>query len=164
MIRGWDMEFPFDVAYWKMTTLEAAIPDWFGQKYLTGCLKYKNAGYEIRASHPSGGHHTHTHRTYRVKCWARAPRLKMEILIFYASLIIIMIIILIIISIIIQTEDWNFFQLCYCSSSARHDYLISMNGRILALYYIIHTHYHQANISNWKMGRRHYMHQFTAGS
>ena len=34
--------FPFDVAYWKMNTLKAALPDWFGQKYLTGFLKYKN--------------------------------------------------------------------------------------------------------------------------
>ena len=25
-----------------MTTLKAALPDWFGQKYFTGCLKYKN--------------------------------------------------------------------------------------------------------------------------
>ena len=31
-----------DVAYWKMTTLKAALPDWFGQKNLTVCLKYKN--------------------------------------------------------------------------------------------------------------------------
>ena len=34
--------FSFDVAYWKMTPLKAALPDWFGQKYFTGCLKYKN--------------------------------------------------------------------------------------------------------------------------
>ena len=34
--------FPFDVAYWIMSTLEAALPDWFGQKYLTRCLKYQN--------------------------------------------------------------------------------------------------------------------------
>ena len=30
----------------------------------------------IGASHPSRGHHTHTHHTHRVKCWARVPRLK----------------------------------------------------------------------------------------
>ena len=34
--------FPFDVAYWIMSTLEAALPDWFGQKYLARCLKYQN--------------------------------------------------------------------------------------------------------------------------
>ena len=34
--------FPFDVTYWIMSTLEAALPDWFGQKYLTRCLKYQN--------------------------------------------------------------------------------------------------------------------------
>ena len=34
--------FPFDVACRKMTTLKAALPDWFGQKYLTGCLKRTN--------------------------------------------------------------------------------------------------------------------------
>ena len=33
--------FPFDVAYWIMSTLEAALPDWFGQKYLTRCLNYQ---------------------------------------------------------------------------------------------------------------------------
>ena len=25
-----------------MSTLKAALPDWFGQKYLTQCLKYEN--------------------------------------------------------------------------------------------------------------------------
>ena len=34
--------FPFDVTYWKIITFKAAVPDWFGQKYLTGCLKRTN--------------------------------------------------------------------------------------------------------------------------
>ena len=34
--------FPFDVAYWKLTNLKAALPAWFGQKNFTGCLEYKN--------------------------------------------------------------------------------------------------------------------------
>ena len=34
--------FPFDVPFWIMSTLKAALPDWCGQKYLTQCLKYKN--------------------------------------------------------------------------------------------------------------------------